>query len=210
MKNICSTCLNIVKKLAKVILILLATIALLAALYLSIDYLFKGILSYIARSVLSNFIVFASIIFLVLKFVVRPNKLIEKAQKDVVGNIEKAQQAKLDSEERLVSAQERIKNIEVEIEEIIRNSEKNAQQAGAKILDDAQKVATSAKDDIKKVIQNNQFLLKNDIMRRTSNALLEIAKSNIIKELDRNPQLHDKLIDDSIQAIVLNEQIEEV
>lgn len=203
-------CLDFIKKFVIAILVLVAIIAVLAIFYLTVDFLFKGILSYTSRAVLANFIVFATIIFIVSKVAIKPNEIIEKAQKDIEQSIKKSEQAKLDSQEQLLSTQERMKNIEVEVEEIIKSSKETAQNAGAKILDDANKTALSAKEDIKKTIQNNQYLTKSDIVRRTSNALIEIAKANIINELNKNPQLHDKLIDDSIQTISLNVQIEEV
>ena len=203
-------CLNFIKNFVIAVLVLVAIIAVLAIFYLTVDFLFKGILSYTSRAVLANFIVFATIIFIISKVAIKPNELLEKAQKDIEQSIKKSEQVKLDSQEQLSSTQERIKNIEVEVEEIIKNSKETAQNAGAKILDDANKIAISTKEDIKKTIQNNQYLTKNDIVRRTSGALIEIAKTNIINELNKNPQLHEKLIDDSIQAISLNGQIEEV
>ena len=203
-------CLNFIKNFVIAILVLVAIIAVLAIFYLTVDFLFKGVLSYTARAVLANFIVFATIIFIISKFAIKPNELLEKAQKDIEQSIKKSEQVKLDSQEQLLSTQDRIKNIEVEVEEIIKNSKETAQNAGAKILDDANKIAISTKEDIKKTIQNNQYLTKNDIVRRTSSALIEIAKTNIINELNKNPQLHDKLIDESIQTISLNGQIEEV
>ena len=203
-------CLDFIKKFVIAILAIVAIIAVLAIFYLTVDFLFKGILSYTSRAVLANFIVFATIIFIVSKVAIKPNEIIEKAQKDIEQSIKKSEQAKLDSQEQLLSTQERMKNIEVEVEEIIKSSKETAQNAGAKILDDANKTTLSAKEDIKKTIQNNQYLTKSDIVRRTSSALIEIAKANIINELNKNPQLHDKLIDDSIQTISLNVQIEEV
>ncbi len=203
-------CLNFIKNFVIAVLVLVAIIAVLAIFYLTVDFLFKGILSYTSRAVLANFIVFAMIIFIISKFAIKPNELLEKAQKDIEQSIKKSEQIKTASQEELSSTQERMKNIEVEVEEIIKNSKETAQNAGAKILDDANKIAISTKEDIKKTIQNNQYLTKNDIIRRTSSALIEIAKTNIINELNKNPQLHDKLIDESIQTISLNGQIEEV
>ena len=48
---------------------------------------------------------------------------------------------------------------------------------------------------------NRAELLKNDIMRRASLAAVEIAKNHIINELMSNHDLHNKLIDESIEAI---------
>ena len=44
-------------------------------------------------------------------------------------------------------------------------------------------------------------LLKNDILRRASQASIDVARNHIINELRDNDGLHQKLIDESIEAI---------
>ena len=210
MKKIGKKVLNFLKKLGIFVLVTSVIIGILALLYITVDHMFANVFSYIARAVLSNFIVFATIIFLVSKFAIKPNQLLEKAQQDIEKNIKNSELAKTESKEKLSCAQKRMENIDSEVKEILKNSDENAKNAGERILQDANKIAISAKDDTQKAIQNNQHLLKSDIIRRTSNALVEIAKTNIIKELEKNPDLHNKLIDDSIETIILNEQIAEV
>ena len=45
------------------------------------------------------------------------------------------------------------------------------------------------------------MIMKNELLKRASLASLEVAKSHIIHELNNNKELHDKLIDESIDAI---------
>ena len=65
----------------------------------------------------------------------------------------------------------------------------------------AEKTAIIVRDNAGKVIENNEILLKNELIRRASLASIEVAKSQIINELNNNSSLHDKLIDESIEAI---------
>ena len=45
------------------------------------------------------------------------------------------------------------------------------------------------------------MILKNELLKRASLASVEVAKNHIINELNTNQGLHDKLIDESIEAI---------
>ena len=45
------------------------------------------------------------------------------------------------------------------------------------------------------------MILKNELLKRASLASVEVAKNHIVNELSWNQGLHDKLIDESIEAI---------
>lgn len=198
--------LDIIKKLAVFLFAAIAIVAILAMLYLSVDYLFRDILSYSSRAVLSNFIVFVGIIAIIFKKVIHPNALIEKAQSDIETKIENSKNSKIQSQKELQATKERIEKIDEEIDEIVRKFKNNASQVGNKILQEAQKSTLDIESDTKKTIKNNQTLSKNDVVKRTSNAIIEIAKMQIINELNKNPKLHDKLIEESIKKITLSEE----
>ena len=44
-------------------------------------------------------------------------------------------------------------------------------------------------------------IFKNELIKKASLASVEVAKAHIIGELSRNAELHDKLIDESIEAL---------
>ena len=108
--------------------------------------------------------------------------------------------------------QKEARGIKKEINDILKKSEENAQLVGAKIIEDARKTALNVQDNADKTIESNLVLLKNDILKRASLASIEIAKTQIINELNNNTELHNKLIDESIEAIIIdkNEELEEV
>ena len=162
--------------------------------------MFEAVIDYIARTNLFNFIIFAGIIiylFIKLDVIGRLNS----GAKEVVDKIDKSETAKDESEIKLKSIEESVANLEKEVEGIIKQSEANAEVVGGQILAGADKSAENIKANALKLIENKTGVLKNDIMRRASLASVEIAKGQIIKELENNDVLHNRLIDESIEAI---------
>lgn len=158
------------------------------------------IINYIGRTNLFNFVIFLAIIIFVCKKINVTGKL-EAAKKDVVNNIENSKAAKSDSESTLKAIEESVAHIEEEIDEIIKKAEENARMVGGKILEDAEKSVENIKYNSKKTADARAGLIKNDIMRRASAASVDVAKNHIINELRNNPELHNKLIDESVEAI---------
>ena len=72
---------------------------------------------------------------------------------------------------------------------------------GEKVLEDANNLASGIKDNSRKLVENKTALLKNDLLRKASEASIEVAKSHIINELNNNYDLHNRLIDESVDAI---------
>lgn len=160
----------------------------------------SAVLDYILKTNLFNFIIFAGIIgYLVIKLDVRGS--LNKAKDDVAETIEASEAAKILSEEHLSEIEESVSHLSDEIDEIISRSIDNAKLVGEQINADAQKGVVNIKDNSKKLVENKTALLKNDIMKRASLASVEVAKDFIISELNSNQDLHNKLIDESIEQI---------
>lgn len=161
---------------------------------------FLGILDYISRTNLFNFVIFLTIIILLCKKIKVVEK-IERMKTSVSDSIEESKTVKLDSESRLSSVEEGFSHLGEEIESILKKSEENANRVGEKILDDAEKSALVIRENTGKALENSRMLLKNELIRRASIASIEVAKSKILNELINNPELHDRLIDESINSI---------
>ena len=162
--------------------------------------MFETILDYIARTNLFNFVIFASIIaYFFFKLDVLEG--LEKGKQSVADNINSSESAKNDSEINLQKIEDMISHIQEEIDAIIKQSQDNAALIGEKILSDAEKSAEIIKENAEKLVENKTSLVKNDIMKRASLASVEIAKNHIINELKDNYDLHNRLIDESIEAI---------
>lgn len=161
---------------------------------------FSPVIDYIARTNLFNFAIFAGIIiFLVIKLDVK-SKLTE-AKEAVDTTITDAETAKADSEEKLSAVEKSMENLSEEVDKILLQAEENAKLVGNKIVEDTKKSVALIHDNAQKAIENSHVILKNDIIRRASLASVEVAKAHIIEELQRNGELHNKLIDESIDMI---------
>ncbi len=192
---------EILKKAGKGLLILAAIAFVLVTIYLGIDYVLKNFISFTARAVLSNFIVFALIIGFVLKQVIHPQAMLEKEQTAIETQIKDSEKAKEESEVKLSSIENSMSNIEKEIDSILSAGNENAKLIGEKIIQDGEKTALIIKENAEKALQNSYTLLKNDLLLKASLASVEIAKNHILNELSANTELHDKLINESIEAI---------
>ena len=162
--------------------------------------IFSTIIAYIGRTNLFNFAIFLAVIIWVCKKI-NLNVKLESAKNEVKEQIEASENTKSESESHLQDIEETISHIEEEIDGIIKKSEENAKLVGEKIIDDANKAVVSIKDNSKKAVENRLALLKNDILRRASIASIDVAKNHIINELRDNYDLHNRLIDESIDAI---------
>ena len=158
------------------------------------------VFNFIGRTNLFNFAIFLGIIIWLCKHIDVAGKL-EAAKNDVANNIEDSKTAKAESETDLKKIEDSFAHVADEISDILKKSEENAQLVGDKILEDARKNVSNIKENTQKSVENKSQLIKNDILTRASEASIEVAKNHIVNELRNNPSLHDKLINDSINAL---------
>lgn len=161
---------------------------------------FSAFIDYIARTNLFNFVIFLSIIIFLIKKVNVTARL-EDAQVAVKDSIVESETAKIQSEERLHTIEDSMSNIEDEIDAIIDKSIENAKLVGEKVIKDGQKTALVIQENTSKALENSRTILKNELLKRASLASIEVAKNHIVNELSWNQGLHDKLIDESIDAL---------
>ena len=159
-----------------------------------------SVLDYISKTNLFNFIIFLSILIFLFKKIDVVGML-DNMKNAVIENIESSKTSKSDSETHLKEIEEKVSHIEEEIDGIIKKSEQNAKLVGEKIIEDANHTVESIKDNSKKLVENKSALLKNDILRRVSEASIEVARNHIVNELNNNYDLHQKLIDESLEAL---------
>ena len=187
-------------KLIQIIVALAVVGALLYAFYSVMDFALRSILPSMSISVLSNFIVFSSVIIILICRLNVKSKL-ENAVEEVDNSIKESEETKVESEKKLSSIEESMNHLSEEVDMILKQSEYNAQLVGKKIAEDTEKSLVVLKENTQKAIDNSHSLLRNDIIRRASLASVEVAKSHIIRELAQNNELHDRLIDESISTI---------
>ena len=159
-----------------------------------------SVLDYISRTNLFNFVIFLSVLIFLFKKIDVVGML-ENMKNAVIENIEASKTSKSESETHLKEIEEKVSHVEEEIDGIIKKSEQNAKLVGEKIIEDANHTVESIKDNSKKLVENKSALLKNDILKRASEASIEVARNHIVNELNNNYDLHQRLIDESLEAL---------
>lgn len=159
-----------------------------------------AILDYISRTNLFNFIIFFSIIVFICRKINLGTKL-DDAKNVITQRVEDSKTEKENSEKNLKNIEDTVAHLSEEIDEIIEKSKTNAKLVGEKILEDANSLANGIRENSKKLVENKTALLKNDLLRKASEASIEVAKNHIINELNNNYELHNRLIDESVDAI---------
>ncbi len=159
-----------------------------------------AILDYISRTNLFNFIIFFSIIVFICRKINLGTKL-DDAKNVITQRVEDSKTEKENSEKNLKNIEDTVAHLSEEIDEIIEKSKTNAKLVGEKILEDANSLANGIRENSKKLVENKAALLKNDLLRKASEASIEVAKNHIINELNNNYELHNRLIDESVDAI---------
>ena len=159
-----------------------------------------SVLDYISRTNLFNFVIFLSILIFLFKKIDVVGML-ENMKNAVIENIEASKTSKSESETHLKEIEEKVSHIEEEIDGIIKKSEQNAKLVGEKIIEDANHTVESIKDNSNYLVENKSALLKNDILKRASEASIEVARNHIVNELNNNYDLHQRLIDESLEAL---------
>ena len=172
-----------------------------SSVFICFRYVMLGsVLDYISRTNLFNFVIFLSILIFLFKKIDVVGML-DNMKNAVIENIEASKTSKSDSETHLKEIEEKVSHIEEEIDGIIKKSEQNAKLVGEKIIEDANHTVESIKDNSKKLVENKSALLKNDILQRASEASIEVARNHIVNELNNNYDLHQRLIDESLEAL---------
>lgn len=156
--------------------------------------------NYFFKTNLFNFIIFAAIIIYICIKLNLKTKL-EQAKENVDSVIHESETVMEESATKLDEMEKAISNITQDIDEILNTSNKNAELVGEKILEDAKKTALIIQDNTEKAIENSVNILRNDLLTRATEASLEVAKSRIINELNNNKDLHNRLIDESVNSL---------
>ncbi len=154
----------------------------------------------ICESNLFNFIV----MILLLAWMVKKFDLgskIEAGRKKIEQNISESEKAKEESLTKLYKAQEDATKVDEEMFKIFKAAEENAKVMGEKLIAEANSQKDVIKENSKKAIDANIKSVKNDILKETAEEAMKLAEEHIKSELERDPNLHQKYIYESIDAI---------
>ena len=151
----------------------------------------------------TNLLNFIIVIFS-LYYLAKKCKLIDKleeARMKVVNTIKASEEEKRIREEEYKAETENVSHIDDEIYNALSQAEKSANALGKKMLDDANIITRGIITSTQKRIDAQINLLQADLLKKTAETSVELAKEHIIRELETKPELHDKFIYESLEAL---------
>lgn len=158
------------------------------------------IIQTILQSNIINFlIVLAFLIFLVYK--INLSEKLEKVREEITSYIEASEKEKQNAQEELNRINDKIEKLPAVVERIKKSTERNIKN----LEENSNKSAEIQKKDISRNAQRLFNLETKKFKTELSNILSEhsirIARENAVKQLEENPNLHDKYIEDAIEEI---------
>lgn len=154
----------------------------------------------ICESNLFNFVVMVLLlVWLVKKFDLGAK--IEAGRKKIESNIAESETVKEENLKKLYEVQEASTKIDEEMLKVFNSAEEKARFVGEKLLEEGKIQAESIKENSKKTIDTNIKTVKNEIIKETAQEAMKLAEQHIKSTLESDPNLHQKFIWESIDAI---------
>ena len=154
----------------------------------------------ICESNLFNFVVMVLLLaWLVNKFDLGAK--IEAGRKKIESNIAESETVKEENLKKLYEVQEASTKIDEEMLKVFNSAEEKARFVGEKLLEEGKIQAESIKENSKKTIDANVKTVKNEIIKETAQEAMKLAEQHIKSTLESDPNLHQKFIWESIDAI---------
>lgn len=154
----------------------------------------------ILHSNLFNFTIFLLIIIVIAKKI-DVCAMLNSMRDNVISKIDNSQEIRNKALEELENAKKSVSNTSNEIDEINKNAQKTSEIMKSKIIEDANSRVHSIAKNSKNIIANEEKQTSNKILSDLSAKSIELATSYIINEIQQNPQLHNKFIEESIQDL---------
>lgn len=147
-----------------------------------------------------NFVVMVAILYYLSAKFDFAGKL-EAARQKVCDNIKASEDEKALREEEYKRETETASHIDDEIYSALSQAEKSANALGKKMLEDANIITRGIITSTQKRIDAQVNLLQADLLKKTAVTSVELAKEHIQSELVAKPELHDKFIYESLNAL---------
>lgn len=147
-----------------------------------------------------NFVVFVAILVWIFKKI-NISAIVDNLRQKIIELIEAARKAKEDAQIQLKEAEKSVENLPQELKTILEDADKSAKTIEQKLLDEAKQQVESIESNAQKTIKAEEKVIKSNLISKTSKASVELAKSHVKSVLVKNPELHEKYINASIDEL---------
>ncbi|MBR1617649.1 hypothetical protein IJ670_05800 [bacterium] len=147
-----------------------------------------------------NFVVFV-LIFIYLDKKFHLTSILEGAVQQVKEQIEDAKNAKEHSTQELKKAFKTVSGLNKELEEIEDKTNKNIKKLEENINTSTKTKLDDIQKNLEKNIKNSELEEKSSLTSKIAKASIELAKEHVEHLLQKNPDYHQKFINESIEDL---------
>lgn len=155
----------------------------------------------ILKSNLINFVIMIGLFVFIMIKISAKNKDKKSEIDTIKEKIENSENSKNDSYAILEQVEEKLENSKFEVEKILEDAKQNAAELLKKAEIEAQKSVIDIEKNTEKIISSEFNQIQNEIKKELALRSINNAKENIIDKLNKNPELHQKYIDEAIEMI---------
>ena len=155
---------------------------------------------YFLQSNAFNFVLLI-LIFVLIDKKVHFGNMIENVKNKIIETINKSKEEKNNAKKALEDAQKSIANLESEIKAKIDSATHNAENLAKKIIKETEDKVRQIESNIQKVIDAEEKTISSRLTNKAALQSIELAKNNIKTLLEKNPHLHEKYINESIESL---------
>ena len=119
----------------------------------------------------------------------------------VADTIAKSEKEKSAANKELKSAQKLLAGVEAKIKDALKEAKSQAKILADKILQEAATRVKQIKAGVKRAVETEEKRISSQLTTLAAHKSVELARADIIAQLKKNPKLHEKFIEESIEQI---------
>lgn len=159
-----------------------------------------SILKMLVESNTVNFIIMVILLYVILKKV-HIGTAFEKMIDSIKNNIEKSEHTKRKSLETLENSKNKMEKLPEDLAALEKTSGDKIKAFEDKITSNTKKTISDLNSSISRVMEIEEKKISNLITEKTSKDSVNLAKSKIIDLLNKNPELHNQFIQQSLDEL---------
>lgn len=153
----------------------------------------------IQSNTLNLLVVLAVLVLVVLKLNIGKN--LETSKDEIKSFVNESENEKSDAEKRLSNIQEKIKKLPSEIKSIEKATKNNIESLEKKSLENIEEKKADIDNNVNRIMNLETKKFKSKLTALISEASVNLARDNALKQLEDNRSMHDKYINDAIDEI---------
>ena len=154
---------------------------------------------FIQSNTLNFLIVLVFLIWIILKLKIGDK--LENIKNQIKSFVSEAETEKISAEKRLSEIKEKVENLPSEIREIERITSNNLKSLTLKTEEDIKEQIQNIDNNVNRIMTLETKKFKSKLTSIISEASVNIARENALKQLENNRAIHDKYIYDAIDEI---------